>query len=95
MKYISLAQTLPDNRTVQFHALMEIDQSDYPNVIFKIGSWNNFTQMLYNTSPMNITNIPFIASNQSQIFEKMATILEDLITNPGWESAQIFDTSVP
>jgi hypothetical protein len=95
MKYISLEKTLPDNRIVNFHALLEIDQLDYPNVTFKIGSWNDFTQMLYNTSPSYITNIPFVATNQAQVVEKTQTILEDFIRTPGWESGIIFDTSIP
>lgn len=95
MKYIEFIKTLPDNRVVRFHALMEVNQSDYPNIIFKLGSWSDFTQMLYNTSPSFVTNIPFLASSQSEVFEKINTILEDIITNPGWEGAIIFDTSIP
>jgi len=92
MKYLKLSKTFPDGRILNYHKVHDIvvDSENVSNI--RIGSWTFFSDMNSGGVPEHISNN--ITNNGNGVLEA-ETLLEVLQTQPEWQGAEFYDTSIP
>lgn len=93
MSYIKLLKTLPDNRTVEYHQIQDVVFGEPKNMVVKIGSFTNETDVNTQASGDAVISIPMTYTGTYE--DALTDLLNKILLLPEWSGGVLVDNSIP